>query len=128
MCKNTAASSWANKNELGVFHKAKQAPLLVVQPPKHDSWFKLLGKHPGRQGGSWENFTKEENLKSKQTRSFSQFYSVLAQPNLLTSTRDFLLSFREGKRQDVFFQLQLESTDLDIIKALNKNVFANRAV
>ena len=128
MCKNTAASSWANENELGVFHKAKQAPLLVAQPPKHDSWFKLLGKHPGMQGGSWENFTKEENLKSKQTGSFSRFYSILVQLNLLTSTRDFILSFQGGKPQDVFFHIQFESTDLDIIKALNKIVFANRAV
>jgi len=64
---------------------------------------------------------------SKQTGSLIQFYLFFVQPCLLTSTRDLLLSFQGGKPQDVFFQLQLESTDLDLIKALNKNVFANRA-
>ena len=65
---------------------------------------------------------------SKQTGSLSRFCSVFVQPCLLTSTHDLRLSFHGGKPQDVFLQLQLESTDLDIIKALNKNIFANRAV
>ena len=65
---------------------------------------------------------------SKQTRSLSYFYSIFVQPCLLTSTRDLLLSFHGGKPQDVLFQLQLESMDLGIIKALNKNIFGNRVV
>ena len=65
---------------------------------------------------------------SKQTGSLGRFYSIFMQPCLLTSTHDLLLSFHGGKPQDVLFQLQLESTDLEIMKALNKNAFANRAV
>ena len=62
---------------------------------------------------------------SKQTGSHGHFYSIFVQPCLLTSTRDMLLSFHGGKSQDVYFNLLLESRDLDIIKALNKTDFAN---
>jgi len=58
----------------------------------------------------------------------SRFYSVLVQPFSLASSRDLALSFQGGKPQDVYFHLQLELLDLDIIKALNKMIFANRAV
>jgi len=57
----------------------------------------------------------------------SRFYSALVQLIFLASSRDLLNSFHGGKPQDVYFHLQLESPDLDIIKALNKIVFANRA-
>jgi len=89
--------------------------------------FKLLGRQPGKEGSSWENFTKKDFM-SKQTGSLNRFYSVFVQLCLLTSTRDLHLPFHGGKPQDVLFHLQLESMDLDIIKALNKNIFANRAV
>jgi len=65
---------------------------------------------------------------SKQTGSLGRFYSIFVHPCLLTSTRSLLLSFHGGKYQDVLFYLQFESMDLDIIKALSKNVSANRAV
>ena len=50
------------------------------------------------------------------------------QPIFLASSRDLALSFQGGKPQDVYFHLQLELLDLDIIKAFNKMIFANRAV
>jgi len=44
-----------------------------------------------------------------------------------SSEHDLQVSLQGGKPQYVYFHLLLESSDLDIIKVLNKRVFANRA-
>jgi len=52
MCTAVITTWLANESKMGVLYLAKQSSLLVASFPMHESYFKYLGRHPGRQGGS----------------------------------------------------------------------------
>jgi len=62
-----------------VLYLVKQAQSLGWSFPKNDSNFELLGRHPSKQVGCYDNPAKRENFMSKQTGSQGRFYSVLVQ-------------------------------------------------
>jgi len=69
MCTAAFITQLAYENKVCVLYLVKQAQSLGWSFPKNDSNFELLGRHPSKQVGCYDNPAKRENFMSKQTGS-----------------------------------------------------------
>ena len=86
----------------------------------------LVGSQANK-GGALGNPARRESGRVIILGGEDRFYPGRVQLKSSTCACPHLLSFHEGKPQDVYFPPLLENHDLDVIKSINKAENSNRA-